>query len=367
MKECFYLSLCIIYAGCSNSPGDEPLPSQIDSSSIILQIVDSVGVETGDENYVFGSIESMCFGPDGNIALLDRAYSQVRIFSSEGEYLKTIGGQGSGPGELNMTIYMGISHGGNLFVSQRSGCNEFDYLTGEWITLENFNAPPPISITGSTDSFFVAISMEMVETDEGLGIDASVSRFTDCYSKDVSYTGSFFELNPADMSSFFQKGWYGYCFDVDQGGNVFVAESSRDEYLITGYTPEGEPFLTIEKPFDPVAKTEEEIQQEKRFLEARFESLGMGRMGYTPLPDWPAIRALGVDGQGRIWAQRGSDIYATFDVYDSLGNDLFTAVLPFPEQDGRYLRFQIEPESILAWPEDPQCGWQKFYIIALPD
>ena len=365
MKSISTAALLAILAGCTaQNPGETAIARE--DGTVVVNFNRSAGVETGDEHLEFGSIESICLTPDGNIALLDRAWSEVRIFSPEGEYLRTIGGQGSGPGELNMTVYMGISNNGNLYVSQRSGCNEFDYASGEWVTAEQFNGPPPISITGSQDSTFVAIRMEMIDTEAGMGIDVSVSRFTDPYTADVRYTGTVFDLNPADMSNFFQKGWYGYCFDVDRQGNVFISQSSQEEYLVTGYTSDGEPFMSIEKTFNPVMKTEAEILEEKRFFEARFQSLGMGSMAYTPLEHWNSISGVGVDDTGRIWVRRGEEEIPTYDVYDSQGEELFTAVMESPDGMGRYWQFRIEAGTILAWPEDPESGWQKFYFTPLP-
>jgi len=362
MRPIIILSVLILLSACS----EEPVALDEHSDLVVLEIQDSIGVESGDANLVFGSIESMCETPDGNIALLDRAYSEVRIFSPDGEYIRTIGGQGSGPGEMNMTIYMGITESGRLFVSQRSGCNEFDYFTGDFITSVNFNGPPPIAITGTTDSTFVAISMEIVETDQGIGIDASVSRFTDGYTRAVAYTNCYFDLNPVDMSNFFQMGWYGYCFDVDRDGNVFIARASDTDYLVTGFTPDGEVFLSITKPVDTAQKTEDEILEEKNFYEARFESLGMGEMPYLPQQNWNTIRTVGVDGQNRIWVLRGWQTGIVFDVYNTDGNEIITAALPYPGSEGRYWRFAVERDFILAWPENPESGYQKFFIIPLP-
>ncbi len=365
MKKILILTSTILLVACSELNENLAVVAADEPESITLQISDSVGVEMGDENLTFGSIESMCYAPDGNIVLLDRAYSEVLIFTPSGDYIRSIGGQGDGPGEMNMTIYMGISQNGNLFVSQRSGINEFNYYTGEWVKEEQFNGPPPIAIKGATDSSFIAINMQMAEGDNAVGIDAAVSRFTDPQTFEINYMENSFTLNPTDMSNFFQEGWYGYCFDTDREGNVFISRSSATEYIVIGYSLDGTEFMRIEKEVIPLAKTDNEIQEEKEFLEARFESLGMGSVPYLPTENWNTVKQIGVDHAQRIWVQRGTEAVPTFDVFDINGNELFTATLPYPGEDGKYWRFSIEPAGILAWSENPVDGYQKFYIIPL--
>lgn len=365
MKKIMILICAILLASCSKSHDNPVVISTDEQEVMILQISDSVGVEMGDENLTFGSIESMCYAPDGNIVLLDRAYSQVKVFSPTGEYIRTIGTQGEGPGEMNMTIYMGISQNGNLFVSQRSGINEFNYFTGEWIEKKQFNGPPPIAICGFTDSSFIATSMQMAEGENGLGVNAAVTRYTDPQTIGISYMQHSFALNPEDMSNFFQEGWYGYCFDTDREGNVYISKSSATEYNVIGYSIDGTEFMRIVKQVIPLPKTENEALEESEFMEARFESLGMGRMPYSPTENWNTIKQIGLDHLQRIWVQRGTEAIPTFDVYNNNGSELFTATLPYPGEEGKYWRFSIEPAGMLAWSENPTDGYQKFYIIPL--
>jgi hypothetical protein len=333
-----------------------------------ISIVDSVGLETGEEPYVFGAIESMTHGRDGSIVLLDRAWSEIRVFTPEGEYARSIGGQGSGPGELNMTVFMGLSSGGRLFVSQRGAMNEFDFESGEWIGAMNLNAPPPAAITGSTDSTFVAVDMAIVPEEGQLSIDISLSRFTDPYVTDVDYLQDRIVLdNPADVTGFLLKGWEGYAFDVDSLGNVFVAPYSTGEYLILGFTADGQEMLRIEREIPPVAKSAEEMAEEQAFVQTRCESMDMGPVTFTPDPDRRMIRGLGVDGQGRIWALRGTCLDPVFDVYDQGGGFLFSAMVRGAGEDGRYWRFVIDPQGMLGWSDNPSEGYQKFYILRLED
>jgi hypothetical protein len=49
---------------------------------------------------VLGGIIDGAIDPDGNVLLLDRAYSLVRVFDSSLRPIRTIGGSGNGPGEF---------------------------------------------------------------------------------------------------------------------------------------------------------------------------------------------------------------------------------------------------------------------------
>lgn len=52
------------------------------------------------EDYIFGAIAWVDVGENGDIYVLDRQAHAVRVFSSDGVFLRTIGSPGEGPGEL---------------------------------------------------------------------------------------------------------------------------------------------------------------------------------------------------------------------------------------------------------------------------
>ena len=61
-----------------------------------------IGTNEGDPVYQFAAISGIAALPDGRIAILDGQDQEFRIFSAEGEHLRTIGRAGSGPGEFGM-------------------------------------------------------------------------------------------------------------------------------------------------------------------------------------------------------------------------------------------------------------------------
>ena len=65
------------------------------------------------------NVVSPHYGPDGNYYFLDWSGKQVTVFSSDGEYLRSIGQPGDGPGELRTPIYLSFN-GRTINVGQYS-------------------------------------------------------------------------------------------------------------------------------------------------------------------------------------------------------------------------------------------------------
>lgn len=59
-----------------------------------------IGTFGGDLNYQFGQVGTIALSSRDEIFVSDLQSQEVRVFSPEGRYLRTLGGPGSGPGEL---------------------------------------------------------------------------------------------------------------------------------------------------------------------------------------------------------------------------------------------------------------------------
>jgi hypothetical protein len=61
-----------------------------------------IGSLRGDPTYQFGQVGAIAVDSHGNILVIDRQAQEIRVFSGTGEYLRTLGRPGSGPGELSL-------------------------------------------------------------------------------------------------------------------------------------------------------------------------------------------------------------------------------------------------------------------------
>jgi hypothetical protein len=76
----------------------------------------SVGVETGPDEYMLGSVWGLCLD-DERIYVLDTAVPALRLYDRQGRYLKDIGRKGAGPGEFDRPMSVRVDPGtGRIFV-----------------------------------------------------------------------------------------------------------------------------------------------------------------------------------------------------------------------------------------------------------
>ena len=91
----------------TDAPAPVPAPRQLLGPTLLLQ--DSVILEEGAETYV-GDPLGFFIGPDSSFHILDGFANQVIRFSKTGEFVKTYGRQGQGPGEFGFIGDIGFAY-----------------------------------------------------------------------------------------------------------------------------------------------------------------------------------------------------------------------------------------------------------------
>jgi hypothetical protein len=113
------LALTAVIAACSGdrggAAGDVPWRTVVDStgdtvhvrvtgdvpasrvSTLVPEL--EVGAEDGSEEETFGRIGTVLGTPDGGLLVHDAQATAVRLFDARGGFVRTLGGQGGGPGE----------------------------------------------------------------------------------------------------------------------------------------------------------------------------------------------------------------------------------------------------------------------------
>ncbi|MFC1662449.1 6-bladed beta-propeller, partial [Gemmatimonadota bacterium] len=74
------------------------------------------GQESGPESFFSVGPLTVDVDAGGRIYVLNPQESHVAIFSPEGEYIRTVGAHGEGPGEISMAASLSVSTGGTVSI-----------------------------------------------------------------------------------------------------------------------------------------------------------------------------------------------------------------------------------------------------------
>ncbi len=338
--------------------------------TLILVVTDSIGVETGDSSYVFNVIERVAAAPDGSILVLDRTGCRVSLFTPSGEFVRSAGRRGSGPGEYLNPSDLVLLNDGRLLVCDifTGGVHLLDTAMTDLGVRIPFANDPPFFPVPALDSSFVAGSYRMEMTETEIAMDYFIGRFDMAGEPAVVYTEERIPIDPEDLTTTVIETLFYYAtWAVDEEGNVFVAPMRTDSYSVTGYRPGGTEFLSIDIPVERVPRSEEEIALEKAFIESKLASMGSSLpLDYNPDPWRFQVRQVLAGENGTIWVLRGTVDEPTFDVYDRTGSLLSIVRVEGAGADGGYWRFAMGGGRIAAWSDDPPDFARVFLLEPVP-
>jgi hypothetical protein len=342
-------------------------------ADVYITLSDSIGIEMGDSNYVFGQIVGADVTPEGEIAVLDMQQSCISIFSPSGEFVHRIGRQGSGPGEFQLPVGMSffpVVEGSDIPDSLIPGVVVSDAMGGklvyfnadmEYMTdVQGFFPSPPGTLAGVDNGAIVGMKPEFLQNEEGMFMGFTIARWEMGEAEQsVVYYESMSPFDPSDLSTMQNDI---AIFGAGPEGIVITAPMSTEKYEFIVWNPEGEELLTVtDDDFTMVLKTQEEIDIEAETVNNRMIQQGMpeSMANWEPDPYRIAIAGLWVDELDRMWVTRGTTLTPSFDIYDMEGNLLFTAALDAGERASTW-QTVIKGNRFLAFDTDPELYPQVF-------
>lgn len=311
-----------------------------------------IGTAEGEAEYQFGQISGMGILSDGRIAVLDQQGQHVKLFSPQGDYLATIGGPGSGPGEFGPgSGPLLVGPGDSLFVPDL-GNQRVNRLTPDG---ESAGSYPIDFRLGIPTRWQTRPSGEVVNQVRPFGLpnmpapdsmDAIVSRASDGAAVDTLLkvrSGKTFSFS-GDAPEF----------------NFFVAEPSwtlagedglvfgvNDEYRLRVFDREGTEVRQVRMPFVPSPVTEEDRTIFTSLLVKAWEDAGVpppqlemlkGAVHYADA--FPAYAQFLVGPRRSLWVQQfqapnalSDEEKESFDPSFSLGSAAWDVF----DGEGRYL------------------------------
>lgn len=347
--------------------GEEPdrAGAQEDGERRQVVVADTIGVEMGDSNYVFGALEGICFGPEGNLHALDLVRGSVMVYGPDGGYIRSISRRGEGPGEIRMPLDMTVLGNGRVLVTAMGGIHGFTPQGEHLGVLGEYLQNPPMNLTALGESSFVASKLSVEPDESGNALMKYwLGRFTDPSEPELYYDEGSMPFEPDRLTDMLERTWLAYSLAGDGRGGLYLAPRSSEDFRVEVWSAEGELLRTMELDVPRAEKTPEEIAEEKAWMELRLENMGVNGVviEYEPDPYRRMITDLGVDAQGRVWARRGTELKPVFEVFSPEGEHLFTAEIPGVGDEGQFWSFAISPNGMAAFSTNPEL-YQQIYVL----
>ena len=308
-----------------------------------------------DDEVFFGSVQRVLAGPDGNVLLLDNQLSQVQVYDADGTWLKTLGREGDGPGEVRGAADAFHLPDGRMCIAQS--------FPGRLVYLDSDGTPSgqgQYQPLGEPATFVVVVAgrstpdgmlLAGIRFNQSGGPQAEQTFFLSKCDSDGTeqtvYLEKKYTINYADLrldEAAMDFVWAGR-MAVDATGAVYTAPS-RDEYLIRVQAADGTLLREFGRPVSIPERTAEEHDIAVKIHEAIGANYGgVPLQGVTVEKTNAKVAALWVRPDGEVWVQTPANeppdgAFALLDVFDAKGNfthQLVVEVPGDPDRDGLYL------------------------------
>jgi hypothetical protein len=283
-----------------------------------------------DDEFLFGVLSQIVSDEDGNIYLLDAQLNEVMIFSPAGEYIRSIGREGEGPGEFRRASDMFLTADGNVAVLQRMP-GKIVVLTPEGEPVGNLPVPEPEdggmqmfargrlagdNVILSTNRFARnAAGFEM--TLALIAVDASGAQT-------ATYLTRTEKNDFANMVYDEKTGIGALVWNAGRDGRVFISDDF-DAYRVQIWNPDGTLDHVIEREYESRDRSEEEMKRSTPVVRIRSGHRAQSPEVKTSKTD-RNVQQIVPREDGSVWVlsskgafDAGDGVIATFDVFDRGG------------------------------------------------
>ncbi len=345
----------------------------------------SIGVESGEDVYMLGSVRAIVEDA-GEIFVLDRQVPVVRVYDANGLHLRDLGAEGSGPGELQRPESMVSGADGRLFIRDpRNGrimilSKEGEELGTIRIT-SSFNTSNPMVITRDGTLYnYELLDQEADVTDWTIGMVPQSEN--DDEEDGEPIVAPDFDYEPPQIVAR-QEGSTSVNnvpfapqvhWTLSPSGAVIGGVS--DDYSFEIRHPDGR-IIRVEKSWQPVPVDSDEAGWRRKSATANMRQTQ---------PDWswngpavpsqkPAFSQLVADVDGRIWVRRPGPGYHVDEncnedpePEDSFGAPCWreTTTWEVFDDEGRFLGGAELPEGLQASPQ-PYVRGDLFIAVHMDD
>jgi hypothetical protein len=284
-----------------------------------------------DDDLLFGMVNELVADADGNVYVLDGQLSEIQVLSPDGEFLRTVGREGEGPGEFRNAAFMYLGPGDELGVLQMFP-GKIVKLALDGTPAGEFPLPPAegggfqMAFVGRGLSDRVVLAGAQQSMADGALQQHSYLKAFDADGNEIAhFHDEVQEIRFGGMEfdeptfSNYQRRW-----TLAEDGRV-AAALDFDDYAIHVWKPDGSLDRVIERPdYEPLKRDQPSMERFQRLFDGitRFSPGSTFHVSETH----NSVNQMWFRDDGSLWvlASRGAwapaeGLFAEIDVYDRTG------------------------------------------------
>jgi hypothetical protein len=243
-------------------------------TAVRLEELWTLGGDTDDEDEFFGVIADIDIDDQGFVYLLDSQLAEVKVYTNDGEFVRSIGREGEGPGEFRRPNAIFFTDDGNVAVLQTIP-GKIVILTKEGDPVGDHPLPEPedggfqILGGGNAAGGNLVLFMGRTKFDQGnnkwsradflTSIDGKGNQLAEYATKTNTIDMANASLDDAKWDTF-ERRW-----TVGPDGKVYAA-CSYDDYTITVWNKDGKIDKVIKRDYKHLARTGEERDFQNKLM-----------------------------------------------------------------------------------------------------
>ena len=316
-----------------------PLSERTERIELVEDLV--IGERGDDDNYRLYNARGAKVDADGNHFVLDAGNLRVQVFDRDGNYVRTFGGQGQGPGEFTRPRELVVA--GDRVTVVDSGNRRFSSWTlgGEPLGDAGYESQwTPSTLFGFDDGTLLGKFIGRQEADPGglSGFGVRYRLFT--FGTDLKQLAAVQEFPPVELPMITRGTETSGSFTrvmlpvpssshaATRTGDIYTAEG--EEYQVHAFAHDGTPRWALRVAWKRLPITEEEIVAA---LDRVRERVADARRSEVYIPEHkPALGYVAVDGHGHLyvfpWLEDSEAEENAVDVYSRDGERLFSGWMP---------------------------------------
>ncbi len=259
-----------------------------------IELIKTLGDLYGeDEELMFYLPSDIAQDQNGSLYILDTGNYLIKKFSRDGRFIKSFGGQGQGPGELNHPTSINIDNDGNIVVSDQ-GNNRFEVMSPDGRYIESYSLQdirPGIFRFNSIGQIVMAASgigggvIVLGGDEEEEETSNPLFRVFETSGEMKNKIGEMIDIGDGISNSMINNLYY--C--LDEKDNIYLTYRSVNR--IEKHSPSGEIQFRIERELNYEVNKPEKAKVDRS---GGNISISMPKMTFVS-------NAIAVDSKGRIW------------------------------------------------------------------